>query len=45
VTFGDELDSAELTMLGVRLHTPKLAASVPSQIGARTDSAAGRYGA
>ncbi|MEP7224205.1 MAG: hypothetical protein ABI783_04515 [Actinomycetota bacterium] len=45
VAFGDELDRAELTMLGVRLHTPKLAASVPSQIGARTDSAAGRYGA
>ena len=45
VTFGDELDCAELTVLGVRLHAPKLAASVPSQIGARADSAAGRYGA
>ncbi len=45
MTFGDELDRAELTVLRVRLHAPKLAALVPSQIGARADSAAGRYGA
>ena len=45
VALGDELDRAELPMLGGRLHDPTMPSPVAPTIGVAADVSAGTYGA